>query len=361
MKYIAFIAGMLLTAVTWAGTNSGGVATRVTPPGPTGYVVGNLIKSSEINGEYNDIYTELTDRVSRSGKGSMLANWNMNSHKLTGLLAGTVAGDSVEYSQVAAKANAGANTDITSLNGPALGAASATAFTASTVAATTSATSPVINTSQGADIASATTLDLDAASGQYVTVTGTTSITSITLSQGRIRYVKFAGALTLTNSANLVLAGSANVITAANDVAVFIGESAGVVRCISYVFASNPLTPQATRQGVISKNLADATGTLVVSGLGFLPRLIKFTALGPSGYASSSFGVYDRTAGTNTLVRHTPTTSATATALSIVLSATDADEQRSVVSATSFGQFTISWTKLGTPTGTGVVMWEAFG
>jgi microcystin-dependent protein len=89
--------------------------------------------------------------------------------------------------------------------------------------------------SQMGDIASAGTINLDSTTGNVVDVTGTTTITAITLAEGKEVTVRFTGALTLTNSASLVLPGSANVTTAAGDFAVFRGYAAGVVRCTSYL------------------------------------------------------------------------------------------------------------------------------
>lgn len=92
--------------------------------------------------------------------------------------------------------------------------------------------------SHGADIASAATLNLDAATGDLVDVTGTTGITAITMADGRVRTVRFTGALTLTNGASLVLPSGANITTAAGDYAIFRGYAAGVVRCVGYFRAS---------------------------------------------------------------------------------------------------------------------------
>lgn len=90
------------------------------------------------------------------------------------------------------------------------------------------------NGSQSTDIASATTTDLDSATGNLVDVTGTTTITGITLSQGRMRTVRFTGALVLTNGASLVLPGAINITTVAGDYAIFAGYASGVVRCVLY-------------------------------------------------------------------------------------------------------------------------------
>lgn len=92
----------------------------------------------------------------------------------------------------------------------------------------------VMNLAQGSNIASASTINLTTATGNSVHVTGTTTITAITLAQGYQRTVIFDDVLILTNSANLVLTNGANITTAAGDIATFIGDAAGVVRCVSY-------------------------------------------------------------------------------------------------------------------------------
>lgn len=84
---------------------------------------------------------------------------------------------------------------------------------------------------EGAAVASATAIDLDAATGNFLHITGTTTIATITLAQGAMRWVVFDGALTLTHSANLLLGGS-DLTTHANMVLIFIGEGAGVTRLI---------------------------------------------------------------------------------------------------------------------------------
>lgn len=87
---------------------------------------------------------------------------------------------------------------------------------------------------KGSDVASAGAIDLDTTTGDVVDVTGTTSITAITLSEGEERTVRFTGVLTLTAGASLVLPAADSITTVAGDVAVFRGYAAGVVRCTSY-------------------------------------------------------------------------------------------------------------------------------
>lgn len=92
-----------------------------------------------------------------------------------------------------------------------------------------------LNEAHGADIASASTINLTTATGNLVDVTGTTTITAVTLAEGAERTVRFTGALTLTNGASLVLMGLlGDITTAAEDMATFRGYAAGVVRLVHY-------------------------------------------------------------------------------------------------------------------------------
>jgi len=87
---------------------------------------------------------------------------------------------------------------------------------------------------EGSAVASASTIDLDAATGEFVHITGTTTITAITLAQGIERTVVFDGILTLSNGAGLILKSGANITTAAGDTATFRGEGSSVTRCTGY-------------------------------------------------------------------------------------------------------------------------------
>ena len=111
-------------------------------------------------------------------------------------------------------------------------------------------TGAAVNEAEGNAIASATTVDLNAATGNFLHITGTTAITTVTLGQGRERTVVFDGALTLTNGASLILPTGANITTAAGDVAVFRGEGTGVTRCVAYTRASGqPIATVALANG----------------------------------------------------------------------------------------------------------------
>jgi len=95
--------------------------------------------------------------------------------------------------------------------------------------------SGAINEAKGSNIASATTTDIGAATGNLVHITGTTTITGLgTIQSGTERTVVFDGILILTNSANIILPGNVSITTGAGDTAIFRSEGAGVWRCISY-------------------------------------------------------------------------------------------------------------------------------
>lgn len=89
---------------------------------------------------------------------------------------------------------------------------------------------------KGSNIASATTTNLAAATGDFVHITGTVTITGLgTATAGVERDVVFDAALVLThNATTLILPGGANITTQAGDTARFRSEGSGNWRVISY-------------------------------------------------------------------------------------------------------------------------------
>lgn len=85
-------------------------------------------------------------------------------------------------------------------------------------------------------LASAATTDLGSVDESYVTVSGTTTITSLgSVSAGINRWVVFSGALTLThNGTSLILPAGANISTQAGDCAHFVSLGSGNWRCLAY-------------------------------------------------------------------------------------------------------------------------------
>jgi hypothetical protein len=89
-----------------------------------------------------------------------------------------------------------------------------------------------LGTGASVDVASATTLDLDAAAANSATlrITGTTATTGITLADGQQRLLRAAAAWPITHSASLICPGGVSYTCAAGDLILAIGEAAGVVR-----------------------------------------------------------------------------------------------------------------------------------
>jgi hypothetical protein len=130
-------------------------------------------------------------------------------------------------------------------------------------------------------IASAATCDIGAAGALFVAVTGTGAITSFGTAANKLRFLRFAGALTLTHDAtSLILPGGASIVTAAGDTALFTSDAAGHWRCRQYARAdgrmvnmANPIFSGAVGVGV------SPTYTLHVKG----PGTSTFGLNAPSG------------------------------------------------------------------------------
>lgn len=137
-----------------------------------------------------------------------------------------------------------------------------------------------------ADVASAGTIDLDAAASDLIEITGTTTITAITLAAGMHRIVRFQGALTLTHGSSLVLPGAANITTAAGDFAIFRGYAAGVVRCVAYTKASGVTVVAAGGTG----NSSATAYAVLCGGTTSTGALQSIASVGTSGQVLTSNG-----------------------------------------------------------------------
>lgn len=176
--------------------NGSGTFTPYTPGNPV--VTGTVISSTAFNNTQSDIASGLTNTITRDGQSPPSANLPMGGNKLTGLAAGTVAGDSLRWEQLFSQ-----------------------------------------GTEQ--DIASAATTDIGALNTTVVRVTGTTTITSFGTAYNGPRFVRFAGALTLThNATTLILPTGANITTAAGDRAILtpVGNPAAGWQVLVYQRAS---------------------------------------------------------------------------------------------------------------------------
>ena len=84
-------------------------------------------------------------------------------------------------------------------------------------------------------VASAATADVGAAATQLVQITGTTTVTSFGTAARRVRFIRFAGSLTLTHDAvKLILPTAANITTAAGDTCIATSDGSGNWRVRHY-------------------------------------------------------------------------------------------------------------------------------
>jgi hypothetical protein len=147
---------------------------------------------------------------------------------------------------------------------------------------------------QGTPIVSAATTSIGSATGDFIDITGTTTITSLgTGSAGDQRVVRFTGALILThNATSLILPGNANITTAVNDRATFRSLGGSNWICIHYnrsatiPFSGITLTGNVTGSGSGSFATTIANNSVTNARLATMPaNSIKGNNTGSVGAA----------------------------------------------------------------------------
>jgi hypothetical protein len=161
---------------------------------------------------------------------------------------------------------------------------------------------------KAADIASATTTVLDPANGSPVEITGTTTITAVTLREGGIVFARAAGAFLLTAGASLFVNGttSLNYTTFAGDLLLFEGYASGVVRV--WVIGRTPSsgiagtqTNDSASSGFIGEQIFSALATGSATSLvNNTAKTVTSITLTPGDWDVSAIG-YFNTAATTTL------------------------------------------------------------
>lgn len=105
-----------------------------------------------------------------------------------------------------------------------------------------------------ASVASATTTNVLGQDAIFVSVTGTTTITSLGTGTKTLKIVRFTGALTLThNATSLILPGGANITTAAGDTMIVVSDGSSNARVVSYQNAA----ARPKRASFIASNSSD--------------------------------------------------------------------------------------------------------
>lgn len=129
----------------------------------------------------------------------------------------------------------------------------------------------------GGDIASASTINLTTATGASVDITGTTTITAVTLSEGMQRYARCVAALPITASSSLIVDGATTGTTTytAGDVFRFEGDASSVVRVWKIGGANSPVwekgdnVESATTISLGAGNLFHITGTTTITDIDY--------------------------------------------------------------------------------------------
>lgn len=106
-----------------------------------------------------------------------------------------------------------------------------------------------INEAQGANIPVASAINLTTATGNYLSLTGSGTVTAIQLSQGAYReLVVNSVSCAFQNSATLALVGGSSFTPAVGDILGFRGEAAPVVRQVLYTSAGGSIGPATKAQ-----------------------------------------------------------------------------------------------------------------
>lgn len=123
-----------------------------------------------------------------------------------------------------------------------------------------------VSSAKGSDIASATTITIDGSSG-YFDVTGTTTITGMTVDADRAFSLQFDGVLTLTHGSSLVLPNDANITTAVGDIVTFQSVGADSVIAISVTKADGTAVVGGGAWTLIGTQEASNDASLTQTGL----------------------------------------------------------------------------------------------
>jgi hypothetical protein len=127
---------------------------------------------------------------------------------------------------------------------------------------------------RGSDIATASTVDFTAATTPSLLhdLTGTTTVTAVTMTAGWWRLCRAQGAFQITASSTLVVNGSTstNYTTTAGDLLIFFGYSASTVRVWAF---SGGTASQATTSAYGTTKLATLAQTLAQSPAGLVPTI----------------------------------------------------------------------------------------
>lgn len=186
-----------------------------------------------------------------------------------------------------------------------------------------------LDEAKSSDVASATTPNITASTGNFIHITGTVTITGFATGTAGIRRILvFDGILTFThNATSLILPTGANITTAAGDTATMLSEGSGNWRCTSYQrkdgSALVPFTPSVSN--ALSGSVIQTVTKLITTGVSLTatPPFDDTPPLYSEGNLISS-QVFTPNNGSNTLIIRAHVSGFSSSATNQVIYITDA-------------------------------------
>lgn len=135
---------------------------------------------------------------------------------------------------------------------------------------------------KAASIATASTVNLDNATGDFVHLTGTTTVTAFTLAEGQQKVCVADGAFTIDDGTGdspqgIICPGAANITTAAGDVFIIRGEGSGTTRIVSYTKADGTPVVSAGGGGALPAATLPAANYIFPIGFSAIDTSSGFT------------------------------------------------------------------------------------
>ncbi len=206
----------------------------------------------------------------------------------------------------------------------------------------------------GANIASAATIDLTAATGNSPRITGTVATSAVTMNTGQWCLVIANGAWPLTyNATTNKISGSADRTLAAGDHVLYHKDLSGVVH--GFIMKADGTAVVGGRSKVVFTTYdLSVTGALAITGVGFMPSRVvvlatKDNTAGWSVCVISSAGI---NYGINS-VHYDSANSVSATDKAADMRVASGNSAYCVWASWDADGVTLTRTKLGAPTGTG--------
>lgn len=220
-----------------------------------------------------------------------------------------------------------------------------------TIAQNIALSSAILRTAKGADVASSSSITLGD-DGNYFDITGTSSITTIVAkAAGTEVSLQFDAAAQLRDGSNLKL--GRDLIAAAD-------TTIGLLSDGTNWFERGRSPTYKVKVGNFTRDMTAATGSVSYTGVGFKPSILFVVGIVDGG-VGSSWGFTDFTSQVVNYRDSGGANYTTAAARFIDIQTGSGAGQAGALGTADDDGFTISWTKSGSPTGTGQLIYAAIG